>query len=99
MIPNIGGYIKIPKRYVPNQLTKKDKKQQITAINSSRKLYKNHVFYSRPFVRSFKSRHSNHIKNAKRIYGVDKISPNKQLATATGCSLNALKKIVKKGSS
>lgn len=97
MILNIGGNIKIPKRYVPNQLTKKDKRLQIKAINRSRKLYKNHIFYSRPIVHSFKSRHSNHIENAKRIYGVNKITPNNQLAKATGCSLNALKEIVRKG--
>ena len=87
----------IPKRYVPNQLTKIDKAIQMTAINRSRKLYKNHIFYSRPIVRSFKSRHSKHIENAKRIYGVEKITPNNQLAKATGCSLNALKQIVRKG--
>jgi hypothetical protein len=92
-----GGNIKIPKRYVPNQLSRRDKLRQITAINRSRKLYKNHIFYNRPPVRSFKSRPSNHIENAKRIYGVDKIVPNKELAKATGCSLNALKQIVKKG--
>jgi len=92
-----GGNMKIPKRYVPNQLNKKDKTRQINAINRSRKLYKNHIYYNRPPVRSFKSRPSNHIENAKRIYGVDKITPNKQLAKATGCTLNALKRIVKKG--
>jgi len=89
--------MKIPKRYVPNQLTRKDKERQIKAINRSRKLYKNHVFYSRPIVRSFKSRPSNHIENAKRIYGVNTITPNKQLVKASGCSLNALKQIVRKG--
>lgn len=89
--------MKIPKRYVPNQLTQKDQVRQLNAINRSRKLYKNHIFYPRPLVRSFKSRRSSHIENAKRIYGVDKITPNNQLVKATGCSLNALKQIVRKG--
>jgi hypothetical protein len=31
------------------------------------------------------------------IYKVDNITPNKQLASATGCSLDALNQIVKKG--
>jgi len=88
---------KIPKRYVPTQLTQKDKLKQIRAINRSRKLYENHIYYSRPHVDSFNSKPSKHIENAKKIYRVNKIIPNKQLAKATGCSLKALEKIVNKG--
>jgi len=35
--------------------------------------------------------------NARKIYKLDKIIPNAKLSKATGCSLSALKKIVKKG--
>jgi hypothetical protein len=87
----------IPLRYLPNKLTKKDKARQVRMLNKSRKMYKKGVYYSRDKVKSFKSKPSNHIKNALRIYKIDSIIPNKQLSDATGCSLSALKQIVKKG--
>ena len=60
-------------------------------------MYKKGVYYKRDQVKSFKSKPSNHIKNALSLYKVDKIIPNKQLVQATGCSLGALNKIVQKG--
>ena len=35
--------------------------------------------------------------NARKIYNIQTITPNKQLSTVTGCSLSALNQIVKKG--
>jgi hypothetical protein len=87
----------IPIRYLPNKLTKKDKQKQIRVLNKSRKLYKKGLYYKRPSIRSFKSKPSKHIQKAISIYNVDNISPNKKLSQATGCSLSALKQIVKKG--
>ena len=46
---------------------------------------------------SFKNKKSNHITNAEKIYKIKKIFPNKSLAKKTGCSIDSLKKIVKKG--
>ena len=46
---------------------------------------------------SFKSKKSPHIKKAEKIYKVKKIRPTKELADKTLCSIDALKKIVKKG--
>jgi DNA-binding Xre family transcriptional regulator len=60
-------------------------------------LYKKGVYFLRPKIKSFKSKKSSHIQNAKRIYNVSEISPSKKLSNATGCSINALNKIVKKG--
>ena len=88
---------KINARYLPNKLTKKDKVAQLRMLNKSRKMYKKGVYYTRDKVKSFKSKPSNHIKNAIAIYKVDKVVPNKQLSLKTGCSVSALKKIVKKG--
>jgi hypothetical protein len=88
---------KINIRYLPNKLTKKDRGRQLRMLNKSRKMYKKGVYYSRDKVKSFKSKPSNHIKNALALYKVDKITPNKQLSLATGCSVSALKKIVQKG--
>ena len=90
-------HIRFPIRYLPNKLTKKDKQKQAKLLVKSKKLYKKHVYYNRPKVSSYKNKPSNHIVNAQRIYNIKNISPNKELALKTGCSLNALKQIVKKG--
>jgi Family of unknown function (DUF5824) len=89
--------MKYPKRYLPKQLSKKDKQKQLSMLNKSRKLYKKHKYFTRKKVSSFHSKPSNHIANAKKIYGVDKITPSKELSQATGCSIDSLKQIVKKG--
>lgn len=89
--------MKIPIRYLPKRLSKKDKKQQIRMLAKSRKLYKQGNYYTRKRLPSFQSKPSSHVTTAKNMYKVDKISANRELAKATGCSLSALQKIVKKG--
>lgn len=86
-----------PKRYVPSRLTKKDKKKQKKEINKSRKAYKKGKYYTRKKVKSFKSKESAHVTKAKKIYGVKNVSASSNLAKKTGCSVSALRKIVKKG--
>jgi DNA-binding Xre family transcriptional regulator len=66
-------------------------------ILKSRKLYKSKKYFTRKKLSTFNSKPSNHIINAKRIYNINKISPSRELAKKTGCSLQALKKIVNKG--
>ena len=88
---------KVPIRYVPKSLSRKDKQKQIGMLKKSQKLYKNKKYYTRKPLASYKNKTSNHIKNAQKIYGINKIVPNKELVKATGCSLESLKKIVKKG--
>jgi|TARA_B110000285_G_scaffold233633_1_gene308006 hypothetical protein len=87
----------IPTRYIPKVLTTKDTKKQKAYIKKSRKLYKKGIYFNRPSVKSYKTRKSNHVNNAKRIYKVDTVVPNKAFARKTQCSLNTLKKIVNKG--
>ena len=89
--------MKLPVKYIPNKLSKKDKLKQLNMIKKSRSLYKKRVFYTRKKVSSFKNKKSNHIMNARKIYKLDKIVPNNQLARKTGCSVSSLKQIVKKG--
>jgi hypothetical protein len=84
-------------RYLPKQLTKKDKKKQFKMIMKSKNLYKKHKYYTRKNVASYKNQKSKHIINARKIYGIQNISPNKELVKKTGCKLEALKQIVKKG--
>jgi hypothetical protein len=88
---------RFPLRYLPNKLSKKDKQKQVNMLLKSRKLYKNKIYYTRKPVSSYKNKTSNHIENARKIYKVDKIIPNNELSQKTGCSLSALRKIVKKG--
>jgi hypothetical protein len=40
---------------------------------------------------------SKHILNARKIYNIKNITPNKELSLKTGCKISALKQIVKKG--
>lgn len=89
--------IKIPIRYIPFRLTKKDKKIQLKMLMKSRKMYRKDKYYTREKISSFKSKPSKHLQNARKIYGIEKITPSIELAKATGCSLTALKQIVKKG--
>ena len=89
--------MKIPIRYVPKSLTRSDRKQQLNQLVKSRRLYKRGKYYTRKRVASFKSRKSNHLSRARALYGLEKIVPSEELAHATGCSVEALKKIVNKG--
>jgi hypothetical protein len=89
--------IKIPIRYLPFSLSRKDKKKQIQMLNKSKKEYVKKKYYTRKKVKSYENKPSNHVKNARKIYKIQNISPNQNLAKVTGCSLEALKQIVKKG--
>lgn len=88
---------KFPMRYLPKQLSKKDKIKQTKYINKSKKLYRKNIYYQRPKLHSFKNKTSKHILNARKIYNINKIIPNKLLSQKTGCSIKGLKQIVKKG--
>lgn len=89
--------MKFPKRYIPKNLSNKDKLKQIRMLIKSRKDYTKKKYYTRKPLLSYKSKISNHVLNAKKIYNIKTITPNKTLANKTGCKLSALKKIVKKG--
>jgi hypothetical protein len=89
--------IRLPIRYVPPGLSKKDTKKQIAMIKKSRRLYKNADYYTRRVLPSYKSHISKHVKKAFKIYDVDNMSPSADLAKKTGCSIDALKQIVAKG--
>jgi hypothetical protein len=89
--------MKIPIRYLPRKLSRKDKKKQVSMLVKSRKLYKKKKYFTRKKVASYKSKTSNHVLNARKIYGIENIKPSKELAVKTGCTIGALKKIVNKG--
>jgi hypothetical protein len=89
--------MKFPIKYLPNVLTKKDKKKQINMLRKSKKLYITKKYYTRKPLSSYVNKQSNHISNARKIYNIQTITPNKELALKTGCKLSSLKQIVKKG--
>jgi hypothetical protein len=90
--------MKFPIRYLPSTLTKKDKQKQIKMLMKSRKLYRTKKqYYTRKPLASYKNKTSNHILNARKIYKIKNLTPSKELARKTGCSLSALNRIVKKG--
>lgn len=89
--------IKFPIRYLPKSLTKTDKKKQVNMLLKSKKMYKQKKYYTRKNVSSYKNKKSHHIDNARKIYKITNITPNKELSLKTGCKLSALNKIVKKG--
>lgn len=89
--------IKIPRRYLPSLNKIKDAAKQVKMLIKSRKLYKKGKYYTRKALPSYKTKPSKHVINARKIYGIDKITPSKELAKKTGCSISALKQIVRKG--
>jgi DNA-binding Xre family transcriptional regulator len=89
--------MRINLRYLPKNLTRKDKGVQSKMLMKSRRLYKKGKFYTRKAIPSFKSKKSPHILKAMKIYNVDKIGATNELAKATGCSKSALAKIINKG--
>lgn len=89
--------LNVPQRYIPKGLSEKDTKKQKKYLRKSRKMYKKGKYYERPKVKTFKSRKSNHLKRAEKLYNVNKIAPTKELARKTKCKRSALEKIVNKG--
>jgi len=89
--------IEFPIRYLPPNISKKDKKKQINMLLKSKKMYKKHKYYTRKHIASYKNKKSNHIANAKKLYHIQNVLPNRELALKTGCKLSALQQIVKKG--
>ena len=84
-------------RYLPKRLTSKDRKKQSLMLLKSRRLYKKGKYYTRKPVKSFSNKTSKHILNARKLYKVDKIGATDELSKKSGCSKNALKKIINKG--
>jgi len=89
--------IKVTLRYLPNRLTRKDRKKQATMLLKSRRAYKQGKYYTRKPVKSYTSKKSSHVEDAKRIYHVNAIGATDELAQKTGCSKEALERIIHKG--
>ena len=97
MSSKVLQYSDIPNRYAPKNLTRKDRKKQLSALRRSRRLYKKGVYYKRPKIKSFKTRKSRHLEHAKKLYGVSDMAITPTLSKRTQCSIKTLRKIVNKG--
>lgn len=86
-----------PMRYVPKMLTPEDNQKQRDMLLKSKNEYDKGVYYTREKLASFKNKRSGHVANARKIYNIETLTPSKELALKTGCSLEALLRIVKKG--
>jgi hypothetical protein len=93
----IARHQHVPLRYVPRNLTKKDRARQLGELRKSRRMYRQGKYYVRRPVASYTRRRSKHVTRAMRIYGVSSMRPTAELARKTGCTLRTLKKIVNKG--
>ena len=87
----------IPKQYIPKSMSIHDRVIQKKELEKSRKRYRQGQYYTRKKVKSFYSRPSKHLENARRLYNVRTMAPSKELSEKTGCSISALEKIVQKG--
>lgn len=87
----------IPKTYLPSNISSKDRKKIKNELNRSRKLYKLKKYYTRKPIKSYKSKSSKYLSSLLKIYKLNKIKINNILSKKTGCSINALKKIERKG--
>ena len=91
----VRGYQKmITKRYLPDRLTRKDRVSQARMLKKSRRLYKKGIYFSRKQLKSYPHKKSSHVIKAKKVYHIETIEPSKELAKKTGCSVEALEKIV-----
>ncbi len=85
------------KRYLPDTLSRRDKTRQRKELIKSRKLYKQHKYYTRKSMKSFTSKPSKHLDRARKLYGVEHIKPTRELSRRSGCTLKGLRQIVRKG--
>lgn len=89
--------MKIPRKYIPKSLSKKDFAKAKRNIQKTRKLYKKGLYIERPKLKSYKKKKSKHVEKAKRMYNVDKVMPTTELSKKSKCSVRSLRAITKKG--
>jgi len=89
--------VNVPQRYIPKNLTKKDKNKQRKQLLKSRKNYIKGKYYTRKKISSYKSKVSPHILKARKMYKIEKIRPTRKLSKVTKCKLKGLKKMFQKG--
>ena len=89
---------KIPRKYVPKYLTKKDKIKQYKEIMRSKKMYKKRKYHVRDKIKSFKTKKSKHKSKFMKMYNLkeEELTLSK-ISNKTRCKKKGLKKIINKG--
>jgi len=77
------------------KLTRKNRAKQIAMIHKSQRLYKKGIYYTRKKI-IYPAKKSPHIVRAQKMYDT-LIVPSRTLSKRTGCSISALRQIVRKG--
>ena len=75
---------KVPRRYIPKQLTRKDRKIQQRELKRSRRLYQQGKYYTRTKLASFPTKVSPHILAARKVYNITDVRPSALLAKKNG---------------
>jgi hypothetical protein len=88
---------KIKAKYIPANLSARDKLRQRNNILKAREQYKKQKYVSRPKLASFHSKPSRHVAKAMQKFGIASMKPSRELAEKSGCSMRGLEEIVKKG--
>lgn len=88
---------RFPTRYIPPSLSAADKEKQLRMLRTSVRQYKRHKYFTRGKLASYTHKRSKHLSAAQKLYGIRRITPSRELARKTGCSVAALKEIVRKG--
>lgn len=86
-----------PLKYIPKYLKKSNALTLKKEINKSQRLYKRGKYHLRKKVKSMKIKPSKHVVKAKKIYNIENMVINKDLEKATGCKIEGLQQIMKKG--
>jgi len=87
----------VPIKYLPKRLSKKDRQNQAKMLAKSRKMYLRGEYYTRKKLPSYKNKTSKHILKARKIYHIEKITPSDELSKKSGCSIDSMEEIVRKG--
>lgn len=89
---------KIPEKYAPKSLSKKDREKAMRNVCRRRDSYKKGKYLAAAKIKAYPKKESRWIKKAKKMYKVDSVTPrNEDLVRASGCSALAMRRITKKG--
>lgn len=89
---------RVPHKYAPASMNRRDRRAQKKAILMSRRAYKQGKYVDRPHFRSVRRRRSKHTRKVAQLYNLDptRLSVT-ALARKSKCSRRALRKILSKG--
>jgi hypothetical protein len=76
--------MKVPRRYLPSLNEIKDMQKQVKMLMKSRKQYKKGKFFTRKNLKSYTSKPSSHVTDAKKMYNIENVAPNNEFVCLNG---------------